>query len=345
MIFFLLYTGVFVARFFYKWSPPVYVALQPLFYVCHSCAAPTLYYIVFRMTAPKKAERFPRIHIVLPLIMPAVLAVWIPLMPFEVPLGIVNGMREINPQWPLFSQAFASVMAAEIIFDGVYLLLSFLRLRSYNRRISPRKKKDTDYRLYWISPMLMMIGGAWIHPIAIAFTSMEAVYEAQWLALLSTAAIFAMEIMLLYNLQQHKYPPLDIQLHTKSPIVPEKGIGEKTVVQYLSQKALDDYFRQMKPYLDPGLRLTTLAETFGIRREELSGFVNKTYGMGFSEYVNGWRLREFEKISKQKANEGILTTVLVKQAGFGSYSSYRRARMETKGKTIGEIENQNGEQT
>ena len=349
LVWFLCFTGMYFGRLFYKWYPELYTALEPLIYACHTCSGVAFYYIVFKMTSGTKEVRFPRVHIILPLIIPAVLAVWMPFVPFEVPLGIVKGFRALNPEWPLFSRVFASVMSAEVLFVGSYLILSLLRLRRYRRSLPVSKRRNARYRLRWVYVMMTLICIAWVHPAAALATSLEATYSAWWFLAPTVIAIVGMELILLNNLQRHNYPPPEAKPKPKPkkkpvlpPVVeiPVPDVGEadanvpppgRTAVKSMSKKDFDAYFRKEKPYLDTELKLTTLAEQLGLGREELSRFINRTYGVNFNVFIGRWRLRELESLSRLKKNRDVPLKSLFRQAGFAYYNGYLRARHEAEG--------------
>lgn len=93
----------------------------------------------------------------------------------------------------------------------------------------------------------------------------------------------------------------------------------------LTRKSLEAYILQHKCWLDPHLKLTDLADALETNRTALSGFVNKTYGMNFNQYLNRYRLEEVERLSKLAGNAGKDLYVLVAQAGFSTRRNYQRA--------------------
>lgn len=343
LFFFLFYAGIFIGRILYEWFPVVSAAAKPLLYACHTCIGPTFYYIVFRMTSGGRPQRFARIHFIAPLVLPAVLALWMPFVPFEVPVGIVEGMRELNPRWPLFSQLFASVMAAEFAFIALYLTLSVLRLRRYRRSLPRSKQNNARDRLRWLNAMIVCVLLAPTHPVFLALLPLKDPWLTSGILFLCAVLVITMELILLYDIQQHNYPTLDIKPKRNSPVpkktswdIPEESAPpqvHRTDVKHFSQKELDAYFRKHKPYLDPQVKLTTLAPELGLTREELSKFINRTYGVNFNVFIGRWRLRELEALRKLKKNRDVPVKQLLGQAGFSYYNSYLRARRESEGVT------------
>lgn len=94
----------------------------------------------------------------------------------------------------------------------------------------------------------------------------------------------------------------------------------------LSKNRLERWLRKYKPYHDPDLKLADLAESLHMDAGKLSGFINRTYGMTFSRYINQHRLREVERLSRLPSNTGKSLRELAEMAGFSSYRSYLRAK-------------------
>ena len=347
LIYFICAIGIFTTILLYKWYPVLFVFLSPLLYACHTGASAVFYFIVFKMTAGNREARFPRIHILLPLVIPFVLAVWIPLVPFNVPLGIVKGFRELNPEWPIFSNIFASFLLAEVIFGIGYLSLSFIRLYHYHRLLPQSKRKNTRYQLRWIYAIGILICIIWIYYFLTMVISLRTLYSTLWIIISAVFIMIVVEIILLFNLQRHNYPPLDIKSSSKQniqlgelsiqlPIQKETiaSAPEKIILKQLSRKDFESYFRREKPYLDSGLKLTALAEELGLRRDELSRFINTAYGVNFNVLIGQWRLRELEKLRKLSKNKDVSIKTLLPQVGFAYYNSYMRARKEIEGKKV-----------
>ncbi|NDW12697.1 hypothetical protein D0T50_07320 [Bacteroides sp. 214] len=326
LLYFICFTGICLARFSYKWYPELFVMFAPLLYACHTCSGTMFYYIVFALTSKEKRP-FPRIHSILPFVIPTILFVWMPFIPFDVPLGIVKGMGALNADWPIFSHVFTTLTLAEILYTGGYLIASFVRLHRYHRSLSRAKRENAHYQMRWVSAMGIFILITLIQPFVAFIATPEIIYSTYWFVLLMITAIAAMEIMLLYNLQLNNYPPLGIKKERKKKEKPTP-LSEKAILKQLSRRDFDYYFKHEKPYLDPTLKLTSLAAALGVSREELSRFINQTYKMHFNAFLGYWRLKELEHLRKLKTNEGVPLKSLLEQAGFAYYNSYMRARQE-----------------
>lgn len=93
----------------------------------------------------------------------------------------------------------------------------------------------------------------------------------------------------------------------------------------LTRRSLENYFHLKKPYLDPDFKLTDLAAALDVNRTEMSGFINRTYDVGFKRYVNGWRLAEYNRLMSLPSNERKNPHRIMPMAGFSDSRHYQRA--------------------
>lgn len=109
---------------------------------------------------------------------------------------------------------------------------------------------------------------------------------------------------------------------------PRKNLANKT--ELLNQEQFEAYFEQKKPYLNPNFKITDLIEPLNVNRSYISAFINKTYNMNFSRYVNISRLKELETLMQSPDNKGKDAIDLTTKAGFGSYRNYLRTKKKEK---------------
>lgn len=85
---------------------------------------------------------------------------------------------------------------------------------------------------------------------------------------------------------------------------------------------------EQKPYLNPQLRIVDLTEELHTNRTYLSGFINRTYGLNSSGFINRLRMREFNALSKNPDFGQASKDELASQAGFENYRSYLRVKKD-----------------
>ena len=104
--------------------------------------------------------------------------------------------------------------------------------------------------------------------------------------------------------------------------VDSKGLtaADRTMFAEMSDR-LSAIFKEEKIYLDPELRLSTLANRLGTNRTYMSMFFNVYCGTTFCDYVNKYRL----DYSKHLLTDSDYTYEIASMSGFNSLSTFRRA--------------------
>lgn len=361
ILFYIAFFGKFVSAILYYWYPSAYAWLSPALLLFYAYSAPFFYRIVFILTSRTQKEVFPRLHFIAPAIFPAVMLVWYFFVPNSVREAIVSAYGAFVDDYPVYSRLFTSLVITELVFTCIYMTLSVRRLLRYRKGLGRARLRDANYRLRWLINITILYVVIWI-PFLTSLWIPKRTILTMWLVPLWAVMIAAFELMLLYNTLRHNYPRLEMKMQTRrrllykktlvpdaaatqiptfSSPIPSKG-GVRNSLNNITKKMFDDFMRREKPYLDPGLQLTTLAEEIGVTREELSRFVNRTYGMNFNVLVGRWRLRELERISRTKAGQSTTLKDRIAAAGFGSYHSYMRACERERPAGAGEAVRQDG---
>lgn len=89
-------------------------------------------------------------------------------------------------------------------------------------------------------------------------------------------------------------------------------------------KALDDFFADQKPFLNPDFNLNTLARELDITANKVSFILNEGKNLNFNDYVNDFRVKEVKKrlLDETFANYTFLSIAL--DTGFNSKATFYR---------------------
>ena len=79
-----------------------------------------------------------------------------------------------------------------------------------------------------------------------------------------------------------------------------------------------------KPYLNPELSLSELANSLNISRNQLSGIINQLHKINFYEFINQYRIKEVKQLMEDPSNKHLKLISLAYDAGFNSKSSFNR---------------------
>jgi len=96
----------------------------------------------------------------------------------------------------------------------------------------------------------------------------------------------------------------------------------------IDKKVFEAYISKHKPYRNPELKIYDLVDPLQSNRTYISKFINNTYRMSFSSYMNLCRLQEVEKLMELPANKDKSPGVLISQAGFSNYRNYLRVKKQ-----------------
>ena len=126
--------------------------------------------------------------------------------------------------------------------------------------------------------------------------------------------------------------PLKMPEYRKSGLKPEEA---KTLHQQLLTLMATE-----KPYLEPKLSLSQLAESLGVLPNHLSQIINQYEGKNFYDFVNNYRVDEFIALAKKDTNKNFNLLGLAFEAGFNSKSSFNQVFKKIKGQTPSQFVNE-----
>ena len=108
-------------------------------------------------------------------------------------------------------------------------------------------------------------------------------------------------------------------------------INDNDVENDLLLKKLFEYIEKEKPYLNPELSLSNLAEYLNIPSYKLSKILNEQIGKTFFDFINFYRVEEVKKQLQENKNYKIIA--IAYDCGFNSKSSFNRIFKKYTGKT------------
>lgn len=91
-----------------------------------------------------------------------------------------------------------------------------------------------------------------------------------------------------------------------------------------------------KPYLEPRITIADLSERTGIPANYLSQIINEKRGQNFFDFINSYRVREFQVLLQQPENRQFTLLSLAYDSGFNSKSTFNAIFKKTTGLTPSE---------
>ncbi|WPO89245.1 hypothetical protein [Chryseobacterium sp. HR92] len=277
------------------------------------------YHFIYLLTPLQKAnEPYAKLHYIIPLGLLAVSTAF---------MVIFTGVQHLQ------NNVISAVYAPYIFFSTIFFILCYTvlecsRIIRYKKRIirdyGTEKWKNMRW-LKWITVLKILF------IIVFAFNRMKRDEAFFLLALL----ICLQHLIIVYNVLMRNYTILSFYhnqtiMITRGQVISLSARSEDTsggkVKTIISGEELESYYRKNKPYLNSTLKINDVADHFKINRTYMSGFINKTFGVNFSQYNNLWRLKEMESLQQCHKHKDKNQADLALMAGFNTTRSYWRAK-------------------
>lgn len=234
---------------------------------------------------------------------------------------------------PLLFRYYGVVLAVSGL---MYPAWSYLELRHYQRRVLPNNFSfETRVTLNWLK---YWVGASVIYVIIIFILIVLAidagVFNPQEL-FKWVAAVIVLHLVYIgfFGLRQtaifSNYPMIysGTQGRAKPP-----PANQKTKV-----KKLNAIMDKDKPYLNPDLSLSLLAEQAGMSPHELSFLINNYFEVNFYQFINSYRVEEFKFQIQQKKNNHLKILAVAYDCGFNSKSTFNKVFKEQAGMSPSEF--------
>ena len=120
------------------------------------------------------------------------------------------------------------------------------------------------------------------------------------------------------EIEDSVFQALDLQgivLETKSPVA-SSPLDNSQIEHY--SEAIELLMNEKKLYIDPELSLKQLAAHVGLHANKLSWLLNNHFGNNFNDFINRFRIMEFQKMAIDPANKNLTLLGLAYDSGFNS---------------------------
>ncbi|MEL6972915.1 MAG: helix-turn-helix transcriptional regulator [Bacteroidota bacterium] len=112
----------------------------------------------------------------------------------------------------------------------------------------------------------------------------------------------------------------DPEIAVKSTIAPKELEQLAAIAERLQNAMTEDEL-----YKDPELSVKSLAEELGLKPYLISKSLSAVYNKRFNDFVNEYRVKEFQRLLQNSDNSKYTLLGLAMEAGFNSKSSFNRA--------------------
>lgn len=209
----------------------------------------------------------------------------------------------------------------------LYCVLSFVEVKKYKRVVDQVSSNINNTETKWINTLLVCMG------IVLLLNLIQIqIKEVSFLGLnIQLEHVVQVGILILVNLiiyQGLKNPLFFQQISADdlSIIQENKSNNNSNIINRDSHNSLatklEEYMKEYKPYLNPELDLTSLANSMDVHPKTLSLAINHILGCSFSEYINSFRIETAMLLLQNNKDQQLTIMEIMYDVGFNSRSVF-----------------------
>lgn len=169
-----------------------------------------------------------------------------------------------------------------------------------------------------------------------------------WVIALISLVVICLAIYVIKSYRNRRQTESDDnETETEAIASSENGVQSKPKTKYatigMSKKEcykltteINRILEKDKPYVNPDLKIGDLATMADISSHKLSYLLSQHLKVGFYDYINGFRIKEFKRLVDNGDYKNLTLTAMSEKAGFSSRSSFFRCFKKLEGITPGE---------
>ncbi|MDR0894617.1 MAG: hypothetical protein LBN06_04870 [Prevotellaceae bacterium] len=301
----------------------LFIRLRPLYVLFSAYGIIFSFKFIFLITQIGTPRRFGWWNYAVPVLLTIGLWVWTGGIPYTMRHQMLTMSDRLNGDDPLIYNIYRLLPWICSIYILSYGSVVFFYIKKYRDMIVNYSASEEHTSFGWLYVDYALIIASSLLPVA-----RMSFYWGYTNVLFLYPIILPVWVMLVvYNAIKGSYvlvPTLAPEEEKTSEEEGEKKNQTRVGIRLIDRHQFERYMEEKKPYLNPDLCITDMVLDLCTNRTYLSNYINKEYGVNFKTLINGYRLRELERLRKQQTDKtkkkGNMDLVL--EAGFGSYRSY-----------------------
>jgi AraC-like DNA-binding protein len=222
-----------------------------------------------------------------------------------------------------------------------YMVACFIIILKYRNKIKNYYSSIDKLNLTW---MLYVVGAfffMWmVDLLNFILFDLNFISPAQgnYLTFLSLLINFIFAILIFYKALQQPEIFSGISEPEKSQKYEQSRLTEEEKKEYLQK--LEQFFITQKPFLNPEITISEVANQLNVSSKYLSQAINETLGKNFYDFINSYRIDEAKKQLKNEASSRKTVLEVLYESGFNSKSAFNSAFKKHTGYTPTEFRKQ-----
>lgn len=228
---------------------------------------------------------------------------------------------------------FSNILLIAFIISGFsYSIFSYRLLNKYKLLINSNFSNTERVHLNWLKGFIWAVGAFFVI-VAILILTKDLIgisYSFNPDFIIYSIIVFSILVLGYYGIRHQNIFTDNVAVDV-TIMESYKKSGLKDDDAKLMFQHLLELMEQHKPFLEPKLSLTALANLLNISPNHLSQIINQFGQKNFNDFVNQYRVEEFIRRSSEKSHLSFLALAL--ESGFNSKSTFNSVFKKHKGLT------------
>jgi AraC-like DNA-binding protein len=233
---------------------------------------------------------------------------------------------------------FLFFLILTVLSGTIYFILTIRLFRTLDIRIFNNYSYSADIDLKWLRWLVLVFGIVWTLLICVTvihhvFNMFSMVFCTDGLFLSLSAFIILIGYLGLKQKVIFSTEDIGESRGTSKPLTKYAGsrLTESEAKDYAER--LSDYMKSSRPYLNPELTLSQLADDLGISSHFLSQVINEKFELNFFDFINSYRVEEFKERTTDPKFSNFSLLGIALECGFNSKSAFNRIFKQKTGLT------------
>ncbi len=221
----------------------------------------------------------------------------------------------------------------------LYIIVAMLwfqgKLKAYQSDIqdyySNLEKVDLSWFRYFVWVYIAVYSTSLSAMLALNFDILENIETA--FLFIAISILLSLLWMIYHGLRQYTLANFS---EAEAPVSQPKKYATSSLTSEDAEafyQRIEELFEKEKIYRNPDLKVQYLASRLGVTNHNISQALNETAGKSFYDYVNDYRLRDFQKLLADPGKKHFTILALGMESGFNSKASINRIFKKQLGET------------
>ena len=237
-----------------------------------------------------------------------------------------NGILKLSIDEKIIAPIHMFVSFAQML---LYLAFTFQLFYNYRKRITAYFSNTYKLELNWILTFLIVFTTLFLYSSLQSIVGsliIELNYQQRWWLNIFMALVVLFVGVKGYFTDTTKLNRLSFSFSPNPDSIPQlkKEVEKEEQISKDDIEKLSNFMETQKPFLNPDLNLSDLAEDLKMSRAQLSQVINLGFHKNFNDFINEYRVNTFKKKLKSGAHKQLSLLGIAYDCGFNSKATFNR---------------------